>query len=1053
MAGTTDQGILHTFLGEVRGHMPALEHEAARLRQGGAGQDALEEVRRLAHTIRGASEMVGLVQLAAAARGVEALAVSQSTDGSIESEAMERLERGIGSIRVEIEGLEGAVPETGPASGGAVAGAAANRPDEIDEEIYAAFSNEAEQLLDSIRSQLGKLTEAGSAPAAAMDALRHAVHTLKGAAGMAGLGSVSGLAHRMEDVLGLIESGRLPAEPEIVEILVSAHDLLGDLVAARGLNGPLQEPFAAVRDQFDLLESLAAEGIAVPPSAPEEADLAETEEADETLIETFLSEAEAHMLAAGDAFRALAAEPGEPEHLLAVLRRSAHTIKGAAGMVGLMAASRLAKGMQTLLDRVSERAASYTAAVYELLGDGFDLLADVIEARGNNGPLLDRLKTVLPRLDDAVSGERTEASQSSGAGERRDEDEPAGQKESALPSGTPPVSDSGQQMVRVPMDKLAGVSRLVGEVFLNASAFEQQVSAFKREMDELSLNLSRMRRISAALAEEQMAEGEARPEGPAQASGSAAEFDVLEFDRYSRLHLLSRDLAEATNDLSALSTQLNAMRAQLDSWAGRQRGLSGEAQDKLMRMRLVPLSTLANRLNRTVRASATKTGKQAALTLVGMQTEFDKAVAEQLSGPLEHLLRNAVDHGIEAPEARVAAGKLPVGSIRLEALHQGAHLIIRLSDDGAGLNHEKIRRQAVKLGWLAEDQALALGREEVERLILEPGFSTAESLSEISGRGVGLDIVAASAEALRGRLSVQSTPGEGTEFTLRLPVSLAVAKTMIVEAAGNRFALPMVAFTRALRVQNEELEVRDGRPGIELADGWIPVLYLARWLGIPEAAETSDRFTLLFVDNGEREIALAVDRVVEAREVVVKPLSKLLRRQTNFTGATILGDGSVVLILNSSSIDVSAVEKPLASAGRVQKPSDRRTVLVVDDSISVRRSVGNLMKSAGWQVVTARDGLEGLEHMQDDSNRPDLVLMDIEMPRMDGYELASRLRSSAEYDGVPIIMLTSRAGEKHRLKADGIGVDGYLVKPCPDDVLLEAVSRCISAGRRPRIAS
>ncbi len=369
--------------------------------------------------------------------------------------------------------------------------------------------------------------------------------------------------------------------------------------------------------------------------------------------------------------------------------------------------------MQALLDRIAERAVSYTPAVYELMGDGFDLLADVIEARGINGPLLDRLKAVSSRLDEAVSGPRPEATLSPGAGERRDESDRVRVKGSASPSGTPPVSDSGQQMVRVPMDRLTGVSRLVGEVFLNASAFEQQVSAFKREMDELSLNLSRMRRISAALAEEQIAEGDARPAGTAQTSGSAAEFDVLEFDRYSRLHLLSRDLAEATNDLSALSAQLNAMRAQLDSWAGRQRGLSGEAQDKLMRMRLVPLSTLANRLNRTVRASAAKTGKQAALTLAGMETEFDKAVAEQLSGPLEHLLRNAVDHGIEAPEARLAAGKPPVGSIRLEALHQGAHLIIRLSDDGAGLDHEKIRRQAVKLGWLTEEQASALGREEI----------------------------------------------------------------------------------------------------------------------------------------------------------------------------------------------------------------------------------------------------------------------------------------------------------------------------------------------------
>jgi len=293
----------------------------------------------------------------------------------------------------------------------------------------------------------------------------------------------------------------------------------------------------------------------------------------------------------------------------------------------------------------------------------------------------------------------------------------------------------------------------------------------------------------------------------------------------------------------------------------------------------------------------------------------------------------------------------------------------------------------------------------------------------------------------------------GAVFTLRLPVSLAVAKTMIVECGGDRFAVPMVTFTRALRVQNEELEIRDGQPGIELADGWIPVLQLDRWLGLQSSEDAAERSTLLFVDNGEREIALAVDRVVEAREVVVKPLNRLMRRQSNFSGATILGDGSVVLILNTASLDANQAHKPLAQPARPQKPGQRRTALVVDDSISVRRSVANLMKSAGWKVITARDGLEGLEHLQDPANRLDLVLMDIEMPRMDGYELATRMRSSPEYDHIPAIMLTSRAGEKHRAKAAGIGVDGYLVKPCPDDVLLEEVARCMAAGRGSRIAS
>lgn len=1039
MAVITDREILRTFLEEVREHVPALEREVTRLREPGVEAGAMDEVHRLAHTIRSASDMIGLAQLAEAARGVESLAAGPARSAHSDPERLECLDNGVLALRMVLDQVQ----EDGSITAGEAVAARPLPLDDVDEEIYGVFSTEAEQLLDQIREQLqvlGGQREDAAAALAAMAPLRHAVHTLKGAAGMAGLATVSGLAHRMEDVLGLIESKILPPEPEIVDLLLFTHDLIGDVAASRGLTAALRGAFESATERYDLLASLAAESGSAAPPAPEDDPLVEVEETDETLLETFLGEAEAQMLLAGDAFRTLATVPADPQPLLAGMRRAAHTIKGASGMVGLMAVSRLAKSMQFLLDAIGAKTVRYTPAVYDLLGDTFDLLAELIEARGRNLPYLERLRLILARLDQSFVAQMV------------DEVVAAVAEAPALASPPPASSDAGLQTVRVPMERLSGVSRVVGEIFLNASAFEQQIAAFKREMDELSLNLSRMRRISAALAEEQSAESDGPAAQPAQPSGSASEFDVLEFDRYSRLHLLSKDLSEATSDLSALSGQLNSMRAQLDSWVSRQRGLSGEAQDKLMRMRLVPLSTLANRLQRTVRMSAAKTGKQAALFLEGMDTEFDKSVAEQLSGPLEHLLRNAVDHGIEPPAERVASGKPAVGSIRLVASSQGANLVIRLSDDGGGLDDERIRAQAVKLGWLTPEAARTTAHEELAKLILEPGFSTAKSVSEISGRGVGLDIVSAAVGALRGRLSVQSTPGEGATFTLRLPVSLAMAKAMIVETAGVRLAVPMVTFKQALRVHRSELETRDGSPGIEIAGDWIPVLHLAEWLGLPDAGDSSERCTLLFVDNGEREIALAVDRVIEAREVVVKPLTGLLRRQTNFSGATILGDGAVVLILNISTLDPSATGPAAATTRRAMQPAERREVLIVDDSLSVRRSVANLMKSAGWTVTTARDGMEGLEQLQQMDRQPELVIMDIEMPRMDGYELAARLRSQRAFDSVPLIILTSRAGEKHRRKASSLGVDGYLVKPCPDDVLLEEVTRCLALGRRSRIA-
>jgi chemosensory pili system protein ChpA (sensor histidine kinase/response regulator) len=1039
MAVITDKGILRTFLEEVRGHVPALEREVMRLREPGIPEGAMDEVHRLAHTIRSASEMIGLANLAEAARGVETLASDQAWTARLDPDRMEHLELGVVTLRTVLDLVQddgslaatgAAEPQTPPA-------------DEVDEEIFGAFSTEAEQLLDQIRGHLQILGGQPGDSAPSMGPLSHAVHTLKGAAGMAGLSAVSGLAHRMEDVLALVESKVLPAEPEIIDLLLSTHDLIGDVVASRGLAATLQGAFESVNERYDLLASLASESAATAPPAPEDDSLAEVEETDESLLDTFMSEAEAYMLLAGDAFRALATAPPDPLPYLTEMRRASHTIKGAAGMVGLMAVSRLAKSMQFLLDAIAARNIRYTPAIYELLGDTFDLLAELIESRGQNAPYLERLQLVLARLERALSDRA--ASDSDTVDSRAKADAPS------LAPSLPASSDAGLQTVRVAMDRLSGVSRVVGEIFFNASAFEQQIAAFKREMDELSLNLSRMRRISSALAEEQTAEGVGHTAQPAPASGSASEFDVLEFDRYSRLHLLSKDLSEATSDLSALSGQLNSMRSQMDSWVSRQRGLSGEAQDKLMRMRLVPLSTVANRLQRTVRMSAAKTGKQAALFLEGMDTEFDKSVVEQLSGPLEHLLRNAVDHGLESPAERLALGKQAVGSIRLEASTQGANLVIRLSDDGAGIDEDRVRQQAVRLGWLTPETARDTASEELAKLILEPGFSTAKTVSEISGRGVGLDVVSAAVSALRGRLSIQSARGHGATFTLRLPLSLAMARTMIVETAGVRLAVPMVTFKQALRIHRSELEMRGDRPGIQLAGGWVPVLRLADWLGLPETGDSLERCTLLFVDNGEREIALAVDRVIEAREVVVKPLTGILKRQANFSGATILGDGAVVLILNLSTLDANAAQN--ASAQRPLQQRQRREVLVVDDSLSVRRSVANLMKSAGWTVTTARDGMEGLEQLQQMTHQPDLVIMDIEMPRMDGYELATRLRAKPEFDSVPLIILTSRAGEKHRRKASGLGVDGYLVKPCPDDVFLEEVARCLALGRQPGIAS
>ncbi len=1064
MSHSLDPVVLQSFLGEVLGYLPALEHEVTRLRDGETQPDTFDEIHRLAHSIRSASEMIGLAQLASAARGVEELVSPVVlSDTPFDAAGLDGLERGVAAMRA---GLQQPAPQPAasqdldpPAhllAAALVGGSGGDSQDEmpeipevetIAEDLVDTFQGEAEQLLDKLGHSLRHLREQPDDPSPALLEIRHSAHTLKGAAAMVGLDTTATVAHRMEDILDLLCSEELPLEPEIVDLLFNSYDCVADLVAARGHNRELRprvlDLLAAHQAIFAILE--AEEPFApVPQREAGEEEIAANEEVDALLLDTFLEEAESHLASAGAALRTLSAQPADPGPALLEFRRAVHTIKGAAGMLGLSATSLLARRLQFLLDRVEEGAAQYSRQIFDTLSAGFDLLSDLVAAQGRNSAHLERIRSAFRNLDELLAC--------------RDDEGPAAEP------GTPAVvpsqesvsqggRDEPQQTVRVPIERLAGVGRIVGEIFLNASSYEQQIGAFRRDLDELTLNLARMRRISASLADVQSAEAQsAQDNSPAphrETPSSASEFDVLEFDRYSRLHLLSRDLAEATNDLSTLSAQLQSMRAQFDSWTGRQRGLSSEAQDKLMRLRMVPLSTLANRLDRTVRVTANKTGKLASLTLEGMNTEFEKTVTEQLSAPLEHLLRNAVDHGIEPPAYRSALGKPATGRIRLTASHHGAHLVIRLSDDGSGLDYDKIRKRAVQLGWMSQQEAASMDSDALARLILEPGFSTARTINEVSGRGVGLDIVHAAVEALKGRLTIHSKPGAGTTFSLLLPVSLAVARAMIVEAAGSRFALSMASFTRALRVIHSEIEMRDERPGIQVEDKWIPVLWLADWLGLGSPRTHDQRLTLLFVDNGEQEIALAVDRVVEAREVVVKPLTGILRRLNRFAGATILGDGSVVLIVNSSALDPDpARATPAAIPVRAGASAPEVDILIVDDSLSIRRSVGNLIRGAGWRALQSRDGIEALEMLQHATRLPDLILMDVEMPRMDGYELASRLREQRAYDGVPIVMLTSRAGEKHRLKAASLGVDGYLVKPCPDDLLLSEVRRWLVQNPR-----
>jgi chemosensory pili system protein ChpA (sensor histidine kinase/response regulator) len=462
-----------------------------------------------------------------------------------------------------------------------------------------------------------------------------------------------------------------------------------------------------------------------------------------------------------------------------------------------------------------------------------------------------------------------------------------------------------------------------------------------------------------------------------------------------------------------------------------------DLHDELLDARLVPLSQLTLRLQRTVRQAALKSRKEVTFALEGGDTLLDKTLLEQIADPLLHLLRNAVDHGIEPTDARVQAGKAPTGSVRVVAGRDGNEVVVQVCDDGAGIDAARVLAQARARGLVedhvADDPALA------HELIFAPGLSTSSTLTDLSGRGIGLDAVRAHLARAKGTVTVSSEPGQGTVFTLRLPSLLVVTPSLVVAAHGQRLALPLAQVRHVLRVTPEQiLTVGDTRL-LPLDGDNLRIRPLSGLLGWPaddDAAARRSSLLLVVVAVGERQVALEVDDVLGQQETVVKTPAPPFDVLPGLAGASVQGNGEVLLVLNLLELVAEpggrprGVPLPPPPASALEPP----TVLVVDDSLSVRRVVVRALERHGWRAHEARDGVHALEVLRQVS--PDVVLLDIEMPRMDGYELAGILKKQESFQGIPIVMLTSRGGERHRRKAFDLGVDAYLVKPYQEAELL-----------------
>jgi chemosensory pili system protein ChpA (sensor histidine kinase/response regulator) len=614
-----------------------------------------------------------------------------------------------------------------------------------------------------------------------------------------------------------------------------------------------------------------------------------------------------------------------------------------------------------------------------------------------------------------------------------------------LPGREPAAPAERHELARVAAELLDELLNNAGEVSIFRARVEQQMTSTEFNLAELGRTVTRLREQLRKLELETEAQILFKHQEEAQ---GRADFDPLELDRYSTIQQLSRALAESVSDVASIESLLGNLNREGQNLLQQQGRIVADLQNGLMRTRMVPFQRHAQRLTRLVRQAAQEAGKQVELVVDGASGELDRQVLERMLPPFEHMLRNAVVHGIEPPELRRERGKPETGSITVRLQREGAEVVITVEDDGGGLNIAAIRAKARQMGLLRPEQDIT--DEEALQLVLEPGFSTADRLTQQAGRGVGMDVVATEVKKLGGGLFIESTPGKGARFTIRLPFTLAITQALIVRVHDEFYALPVATVEGVARLQKSEIErhLHEEHPTFDYGGQAYRFQQLGMFLGSgpSELPDADVSLPVILVRAGEHSTALVTDELVGSREIVVKSVGPQVASVRGISGATILGDGRIVIILDMGALVRSEWRGRGADASARPTRDERIFALVVDDSITVRRVTQRLLERNGMRVLTAKDGVDAMELLQE--HVPDVILLDIEMPRMDGYEVAAHVRNDPRLVDVPIIMITSRVGEKHRARAIEIGVDDYLGKPYQESQLLDAIEPLVLARRR-----
>ncbi|EDY87224.1 CheA signal transduction histidine kinase [gamma proteobacterium HTCC5015] len=756
------------------------------------------------------------------------------------------------------------------------------------------------------------------------------------------------------------------------------------------------------------------------------------------------------------------------------LQRQLHTLKGGARMAGLTPIGDLSHAMEELILSVEKEKIEMDDSTMEVLKSVADELTDMLASIRKHGYVVsaqqwvDRLNKLGAgeALDDggeplaeepAPTAEITEAQDKPSLPAEGQSDQPedpvakvidpndANAKRFAETAAPAAMTGATAEQIRVRADRLDSLVNSAGEVSVYHSRLQQQLGGFGFNLGELNQTVDRIREQVRQVSIETDAQIDSRY--AREQENPYDDFDPLEMDRYSHMQQLSRSLMESVHDLEDLRDTMSNMVRDSETLLHQQQRVSTDLQEGLMGTRMVRFDGVTSRLRRIVRQTAQQLDKKAQIEFEGVDNEVDRSVQERMLAPLEHMLRNAVSHGIEAPQERAAKGKSEQGHINLHIGRDGSFIVLTLSDDGAGIDVNRIREKAIERGLMEKGQEVP--DQEVMQYILHTGFSTADQVTQISGRGVGMDVVNSEIKHLGGSLRIESELGHGTTFLVRLPLTLAINQALLVLAGEDTYAIPLTAIEGVARVGGQALSEQydSDVPQYRYAGEDYDIFYLPSLLkqGVPGELDDEEQYPLLLVRAGERRVAIHADEMLGRREIVVKPVGRQVSTLPGVSGATILDDGRVALILEISGL-VQGDVVMMSLTEDIDEPDSqaqekKKTVMVVDDSITIRKVSARFLERNNYEVVTAKDGMDAVAQLQE--VRPDVMLLDIEMPRMDGYEVATHVRATQEIEDLPIIMITSRTGDKHRERAMQIGVNRYLGKPFQEAELLEEITNLL----------